>query len=295
MTHKWDGSGPSCMPLSSFKANGGTDGSHLLLRVVSVNDSGKLTLPARELWCKLEGNMPSDKLNFTIFQAHTWDHGEEESGITFEEANEAICSGRPWFGSQKSRLPDSVAGASQWYITSLVRGSPSIWKKMKSTRSGDVHYKLHEANLRAWLANGGGDIHQLDDEEDWWCLTHNSSDEGPLKTVKKRSPPAGDADDDNDEERSGFDRDDQLPGGDDDDEVPSEPAEEDRTSAGVDDGESSKYVDDVQILDEDDLDDDTEQGGVRLTPEQMNPARRFNFTLVACEAEATDNGYDGDA
>ena len=295
MTHKWDGSGPSCMPLSSFKANGGTDGSHLLLRVVSVNDSGKLTLPARELWCKLEGNMPSDKLNFTIFQAHTWDHGEEESGITFEEANEAICSGRPWFGSQKSRLPDSVAGASQWYITCLVRGSPSIWKKMKSTRSGDVHYKLHEANLRAWLANGGGDIHQLDDEEDWWCLTHNSSDEGPLKTVKKRSPPAGDADDDNDEERSGFDRDDQLPGGDDDDEVPSEPAEEDRTSAGVDDGESSKYVDDVQILDEDDLDDDTEQGGVRLTPEQMKPARRFNFTLVACEAEATDDGYDGDA
>lgn len=77
--------------------------------------------------------------------------------------------------------------------------------------------------------------------------------------------------------------------------MPSEPAEEDRTSAGVDDGESSKYVDDVQILDEDDLDDDTEQGGVRLTPEQMNPARRFNFTLVACEAEATDNGYDGDA
>jgi hypothetical protein len=134
-------------------------------------------------------------------------------------------------------------------------------------------------------------------------LTHNSSDEGPDKTVKKKLPPPDSDDDDDaskddgdeDEEMpSGFDRDEQFPDGDEDEE-PAEPVEEEQTSGGVDDDESSKNVDKIQILDEDALDDDTEDGGVRLSPDQMKPARRFNFTLVGCEAEATDDGYDGDA
>ena len=81
----------------------------------------------------------------------------------------------------------------------------------------------------------------------------------------------------------------------DEDEEPSEPVDGDPTSTGVDEKKSSKLVDKVQILDSDDLDDDTEDGGVRLSPDQTKPVRRFNFTLVGCEAEATDEGYDGDA
>lgn len=93
---------------------------------------------------------------------------------------------------------------------------------------------------------------------------------------------------------SGFDRDEQFPDGA-EDEKPSEPVKEDQASAGDDDGKPTKDVDKVQIVDSDDLDEDTEDGGVRLSPDQMKPARRFNFTLVGCEAEATDDGYDGDA
>lgn len=93
---------------------------------------------------------------------------------------------------------------------------------------------------------------------------------------------------------AGFDRDAQFPDGD-DKEKPSEPVEEDPTSAEVDEDKSSKQVDKVPILDGDDLNSDMEDGTVRLSPDQMKPARRFNFTLVSCEAEATDDGYDGDA
>ena len=297
MTHKWDGICKT--PLGTFTARPASDGSHLLLRVVSVSNSGKLTLPVRELWCKLEGKALSDELNFSIFQGHARDHGEEESNNTIAEANEEMCSGLPWLRSLNWSPPDDVAGTGQWYVTCLVKASPSIFKKVKS-RSGQVYYKLHEANLRAWLANGGGDVEELDDEEDYWCLTHNSSDEGPDKTVKKKLPPPDSDEDDGEgndyyeEQPFGFDEDDQ-PLDEDDDDEPSEPVDKDPTSAEVnDDAESLKPVDNVQIYDSDDLDDDTEDGGVRLSPDQMKPARMFNFTLVGCEAEA-DAGYDGDA
>jgi hypothetical protein len=300
MSHQWKNLCDT--PLTYFSADSVSEDSHLLFRVVSVSESGKLTLPVRELWCKLEGKKPSDNLDFTIYEGHTWDNCDEVHGFTFEEANEQICSGLPWLRSLNWCPPDDVAGSGKWYVTSLVKASPCIWKKVTG-RSGGGYYELHEANLRAWLASGGGDADEFDSEEDWWCLTHNSSDEGPDKTVKKKLPPPDSDDDDDaskddgdeDEEMpSGFDRDEQFPDGDEDEE-PAEPVEEEQTSGGVDDDESSKNVDKIQILDEDALDDDTEDGGVRLSPDQMKPARRFNFTLAGCETEATDDGYDGDA
>lgn len=301
MTHQWKYLCDTPLTyFSGFEQAGVPENSQLLLRVVSVSEEGKLTLPARELWCKLE--TPGGKLNFTISQFHTWDNCDVETDITLVEANEAISSGFSWLVSQRWSPPDSVAGTGQWYVTKLVKAKPGIWKKVKS-RSGSAYYKLHEEKLRAWFASGSDSICELDDEEDWWCLTHNPSDEDPDKTVKKKPPPpdsddnddAGKDDGDEDEEiPSGFDRDEQFLDGA-EDEKPSEPVKEDQASAGDDDGKPTKDVDKVQIVDSDDLDEDTEDGGVRLSPDQMKPARRFNFTLVGCEAEATDDGYDGDA
>jgi hypothetical protein len=93
MSHQW--SDMRTAALTYFSASSAPDDSHLLLRVVSVSSSGKRTLPVRELWCKLEGKAPSADLDFTIFEGHTWDYGEEVDSFTFEEPNETICSGLP--------------------------------------------------------------------------------------------------------------------------------------------------------------------------------------------------------
>lgn len=114
-------------------------------------------------------------------------------------------------------------------------------------------------NLLTWLASGKDGKEVFDSEEDWACLSCPSDDE-------PQEPSSGDGnDDDNDQDPDEFDQDDQPPD-EDGGEQPSEPAEEDKTSAGADDGESSKQVDNVRILDDDDLNDDTEDGGVRLSP-----------------------------
>jgi hypothetical protein len=125
MTHQWK---YLCdTPLTYFSGSehaGVPKNSQLLLRIVSVSDEGKLTLPARELWCKLE--TPGDKLNFTISQFHTWDNCDDETDNTLAEANEAISSGLHWLVSQRWSPPGNVAGTGQWYVTKLVKAKPSI-------------------------------------------------------------------------------------------------------------------------------------------------------------------------
>ena len=276
MTHRYLSSGT---PLCDFSAHAGPE-HQLLIRVISVNDSGKFTLPIRELWCKVDGDAASGKLGFLLNSADTPDHDEEESLDTLEEASEAM---RFWLRSLVPQFPQTAT----WLVTRLVKAEPCIWEKVDS---GNGHYKLHEKNLRTWLEHSKDGAEEFDDEEDWACMSCNSSDEEPSEE---------DDDDNNnnneeEEEPAGLDEGDQNPNGDDDEE-PSEPVDEDPTSTGVDEDKSSKLVDKVQILDSDDLDDGTEDGGVRLSPDQMQPARRFNLTLVGCEAEATDEGYDGDA
>jgi hypothetical protein len=278
MTHRHLSSGT---PLCDFSAHAGPE-YQLLIRVVSVNDSGKVTLPIRELWCKVDGDAASGKLSFFLNSANTPDDDEEASLDTLDEANEAM---RFWLRSLDPQFPQTGT----WLVTRLVKAKPCIWDEVDSGIGRD-YYKLHEKNLRTWLEHGKDGAEEFDDEEDWACVSCNSSDEEPSDN---------DDDDNNDnneekEEPAGFDEDDQNPDGDDDEE-PSEPVDGDPTSTGVDEEKSSKLVDKVQILDSDDLDDDTEDGGVRLSPDQTKPVRRFNFTLVGCEAEATYEGYDGDA
>lgn len=295
MTHHYDSEfGPNTTPLSHFTANRESKDFQLLIRVVNVNDEGKVTLPVRELWAKVDGNVASGNLEFLLNKSNSPEDDEEESLDTIAEANEAM-HGRHWLRSLEPRSPFEVAGTGDWYVTALVKAEPCIWEKVDGGVGG-AYYKLHEKNLRAWLVSGGDGAEEFDDEEYWDCVSCNSDDEAPERGN-------GDDDDDDDEEDhhhddeerpSGFNEYDQRPDGDDDEE-PSEPVDEHPNSAGVDDDEESlKPVDNVQIYDSDDFDDDTEDGGVRLSPDQMKPARMFNFTLVGCEAEA-DAGYDGDA
>lgn len=307
MTHRFFSSGT---PLTNFSANGESHGFQLLIRVVSVNDDGKVILPTRELWGKVNGDADSGTLEFLRNKANSPDDDEEEIIDTLTQANDIIVGGS-WLRSLDPQSPFKAADTGYWYVTALVKAEPCIWEKV-DREGGGTYYKLHEKNLRTWLKSGRDGAEEFDDEEDWACISCNSDEDSPERDN-------GDDDDDDDdqddqdveeqeeqeEEENGDnnngDEQPSEPGQDDqaleedDDEEPSEPVEEDLTSAEVSDDESSKHVDKVQIVDSDDLDDDTEDGGVRLSPDQMKPARRFNFTLVGCEAEATDDGYDGDA
>lgn len=279
MSHRF---GPTSTPLWHFSANGEPAGFKLLIRVVSVNDDGKLTLPIRELWAKIEGEAADRELKFLLNSCSSEDDDQEEEIHTIAKAHEAMGAGGPWLRSLEPSFPST----GRWYVTELVKTEPCIWENVECDAYG-THYKIHEKNLLIWLASGKDGKEVFDSEEDWACLSCPSDDES-------QEPSSGDGSDvDDDQDPEEFDQDDQPPD-EDDGEQPSEPAEEDKTSARADDGEYSKQVDNVQILGDDDLNDDTEDGGVRLSPDQMKPARRFNFTLVGCEAEATDAAYDGD-
>lgn len=181
MSHRFQSSGT---PLWHFSANGEPAGFKLLIRVVSVNDDGKLTLPARELWAKIEGDAADSELNFLFNSSNSVDDDQEGANHTIAEAQEAMGAGGPWLRS----LEPSFSFTGKWYVTELVKAEICIWEKVDCDAYG-AHYKIHEKNLRTWLASGKGGKEVFDDEEDWACLSCPSDDES-------QEPSSGDGNDD---------------------------------------------------------------------------------------------------
>lgn len=101
MTHRFQAGGT---PLSNFSANGEAHRFKLLIRVVMVNDDGKLTFPTRELWGKANGDATTGALEFLQNKVNSPEDDEEEGIDTIAEANEAMI-GRDWLRSLNPRSP----------------------------------------------------------------------------------------------------------------------------------------------------------------------------------------------
>lgn len=217
--------------LSSFSANANSEGYVLLLRVVKVNDNGTLTLPVREIWCSNQQKSIADaKINYLVYAANT-PEDDQEDYVTLDEANQCLSTlGQPWLRSLETRLPFVVAGTGRWFVTALVRGETCIWDWSGSC------YIINEEGLVAWLDGRPGSVDIIDYEEDWWCLTHDSSDEAMLE-ARRESQQREDTGDEN-----------------------------------MGDGGMSLLKNNL--------------ANVRL--------RVLNFSLVSCDADNTDDGYNGD-
>lgn len=226
MTHRYGIS--NGVPLANFSAHASNEGFQLLVRVVDVNGNGKLTLPVRELWAGSHDAL--GEIDYLVYSANNVED-DEENRVTLEEANECLSMwGEPWLRSLEPSSPFGAAGTERWYVTSLVRADRCIWNRQ------GVCYIVGEENLRVWLDEGFGQVERFDSEEDWWCLTHNSSDEDSLESARKR-----------------------------------------------------------QDTDED---EDMDDGGVNLTGSEETKViverPKMDFSLVECEANNMDVGYDGD-
>lgn len=178
MTHRY-GLKEGGIPLAKLSANASLQGYQLLVRVTHVNENGKLILPVRELWAS---NQDADgDIDYLVYNANQVEDDEEDR-VTLEEANECLSMfGQPWLRALDAQSPFGVAGTERWFVTKLVRPGilRSIWKWSGSC------YIIDEENLRVWLDEQEGIAEQFDDEDDWWCLTHNSSDEDSLESVRK--------------------------------------------------------------------------------------------------------------
>jgi len=166
MSHRFGRSMPT--PLTNFSANAEDEGYQLIIHVVSVNDQGELTLPVRELWCSTKE--PGGELTFLASRSDTPDDDEEEKEVSFARANEILDD--RCVRLLKPKSPFGVAGRGGWYVTALAKVEPRIWKR-KQGWDGKSYYTLNEDNLRTWLANGAEGADEYDNEEDWWCLTHD--------------------------------------------------------------------------------------------------------------------------
>ena len=152
MTHRFISSGT---PLSHFSANGAAKGYELLIRVVQVNDDGKLTLPARELWAKIDAE--SDKLEFLLNSVNSVDDDQEDQLDTTAEANEAM-SGPPWLRSLK-RLHLRALGRGtslRWSRLSLASGRKSMTSTGSTKRACVPGWQPAKRARRSWTTRKTG-------------------------------------------------------------------------------------------------------------------------------------------
>ena len=253
-------------PLADFHATF-EDHWKLLLRIVQVNEDGKLTLPVREPWCTTKE--ATDPLSFTIYKASCLHDAEEDPDFTLAEANEEMTSGFSWICSLRRQYPFLIAGSGKWYVTEILRTKPSVWRKVQ-TEHGKSYYALGEKNVRAWLERDGGEVLVRDSENDWDCISCPSSDEESSKHDQN-------ADDQDEEDRDGGAQD-----------------REDHHEEGLA-GKDSPSADPARHdLAGGDLDEDMKEDGVSLTEAQTAPNGKRKFTLVECEADEYGDGYDGD-
>jgi len=84
------------------------EGDRLLVRVVSVNDNGKVTLPVRELWARRDPQ--THEIEYTLGSTNGPYDAEQEI-LTLSEANEALRNnGGSWLEVKRNFTLHRVGG-----------------------------------------------------------------------------------------------------------------------------------------------------------------------------------------